>query len=89
MKVCKMNDAIIRTAWYELVKYFGPDFFGRDSALKNKAQVYAKAVLDYDDKERIKYIGKRHLKLVTDKLLDGEQFSQFLQHVISYERFSR
>lgn len=82
-----MSDESIRNAWHELEKYFGPDYYGRNTALKNKAQIYANLVLETNDIDRIKELGKRHLKLVADKLLDGEQFSKFLNHVIRYERF--
>jgi len=77
----------IRKAWYEMEKLFGPNYYGRDTALKNVAQTYSNSILDACDKERIKQIGKKHLKLVAEKMLDGEQFSTFLNHVICYERF--
>ena len=82
-----MVENSIRKTWYEMDKLFGPSYYGQGTALKNVAQTYANAVLDACDKERIKQIGMKHLKLVAEKTLDGEQFSVFLSHVIQYERF--
>ena len=82
-----MDEAQIRKAWCQLDRLFGPDYPGRDLELKNAAQIYATAVLDADDNRRIEKIGKRHLQLVAEKMLDGKQFSLFLTHVIQFERF--
>ena len=82
-----MNEESIRKAWRCLDKLFGPDYPGRDTALKNAAQIYAECVLQANDKDRIDHFGKKHLELVNEKMLDGKQFSLFLTHVIQYERF--
>jgi hypothetical protein len=70
-----------------LDRLFGPDYPGRDIALKNAAKAYAEAVINVNDKERIGKMGRKHLNLVTEQMLEGKQFSQFLTHVIQYERF--
>lgn len=82
-----MNEDNIRKAWRELDKLFGPYYPGRDVALKSAAQDYAESVIEANDKNRINKIGKKHLKLVSEQMLDGKQFSLFLTHVIQYERF--
>ncbi len=82
-----MNEEGIRKAWSKLDKLFGPDYSGRDIALKNAAQAYAESVLESKDKVRIEKIGKKHLNLVAQQMLGGKQFSLFLTHVIQYERF--
>ncbi len=76
----------IRKAWHVIDRLCGPDYPGREKAFRMAAQAYSNAVLDACDAERIKAIGKKHLKLVAYGLLDGEQFDGFLRHVISYER---
>jgi hypothetical protein len=81
-----MDNKKIREAWHNLEKHFGPSYFGQDSKLKNFAQIYASLVLEADDKERIKFIGKKHLNKVANKELDGKQFDSFLNNVIQYER---
>lgn len=67
-------------------KLFGPSFYGQNTRLKNIAQLYAISVLEANDKDRIKHLGMRHLKLASNKMLDGKQISLFLSHVIQYER---
>ena len=76
----------IRRAWHTIDRLCGPEYPGREAAFRLAAQAYSNAVLDDGDIERIKTIGKKHLKLVAYGLLDGEQFDTFLRHVISYER---
>lgn len=82
-----MDENSIRKAWHEMDKLFGPSFYGQDTALKDIAQIYAKSILEACDKDRIKHIGMKHLKLVTNRMLIGKKFSLFLSHVIRYERF--
>ncbi|GIN99138.1 hypothetical protein J6TS1_50080 [Siminovitchia terrae] len=82
-----MDESNIKKTWYELERYFGPAYFGQGSKLKNTAEAYAQLVLEADDKERIKFIGRKHLKKVANKELEGKQFDVFLQHVIQFERF--
>jgi hypothetical protein len=81
-----MDEKTIKDAWIKLEKLFGPDYFGRDATLKDAAQVYATAVLESNDKNRVDKLGKRHLNLVKEKMLEGKQFSNFLTHVIQIER---
>lgn len=87
LKVKMMNEENIRKAWRKLDMLFGPDYPGRDALLKDAAQAYAESVITANDKQRIGKIGMKHLKLVTAQMLEGKQFSQFLSHVIQYERF--
>lgn len=82
-----MNNKHIREAWFTLEKHFGPSYFGQDSKLKNFAQIYASQVIEINDEERIKFIGKKHLNKLANKELDGKQFENFLSNVIKYERF--
>ncbi|MDD2456341.1 MAG: hypothetical protein PHG96_07805 [Kiritimatiellae bacterium] len=81
-----MSDESIRHAWRELDRLFGPPKSGILTARKNSAQVYALAVLEAADADRIKCIGKKHLQLAAEKILDGSQLSSFLMNVIAYER---
>jgi hypothetical protein len=81
-----LDQTAVRQAWYELEKLFGPQKHGRDEKLLESAQKYALAILEENDIDRIRYLGKRHLNLVSSKELSGKQFSIFLTHVITYER---
>ncbi|WP_338754901.1 hypothetical protein [Bacillus sp. FJAT-52991] len=80
------NNNNIREAWCSLEKHFGPSYYGQDAKLKHYAQIYANEVLEANDQERIKYIGKKHLGKVANKELNGKQFDNFLSNVIKYER---
>lgn len=81
-----MSDESIRHACRELDRHFGAPKPGRLTARKNAAQVYALAVLEAADADRIKRIGKKHLQFAAEKALDGSQLSSFLTNVIAYER---
>ena len=72
-----MDENSIRKAWYEMDKLFGASFYGQDMALKDIAQIYVKSVLEACDKDRIKHIGMKHLKLMSNKMLNGKKFSLF------------
>ncbi|HBP65967.1 MAG TPA: hypothetical protein DD730_17340 [Desulfosporosinus sp.] len=82
-----MEENSIRKAWYEMDKLFGPSCYGQDIALKDIAQIYVKSILEASDENRIKHLGMKHLKLMTNRMLNGKKFSLFLSHVIRYERF--
>ncbi|MEI7901232.1 MAG: hypothetical protein WCK89_13350 [bacterium] len=81
-----MSEESIRHAWRELDRHFGPPKAGLLTARKNAAQVYALAVLEAADADRIKCVGKKHLQLAAEKALDGSRLSSFLTTVIAYER---
>ena len=80
-----MDEKTIKNAWHEIRQYMGKHLIGREAEIRIAAQKYAKAVLDANDEERIKYLGLKHLKRVAEGELGWKQLWSFYTHSYEYE----
>ena len=84
-----MDEEKIRNAWKRLDATCGRATRERLSQRRQAAQVYAQAVLDAADTERIAELGRRHLECVAEKSLKEREFATFMTRVIGHERNPR
>jgi len=68
----------------KMEKYFGPKF-KYTSSFRNLVSECAMAVLDKNDKEQIKQLGKRYLKLAVAQELSESTMNNFVHQIIIYE----
>ena len=84
----KMDNNSIRKTWNQMDKLFGPSFMSKIQRWKYCSNIFKPSIRCLWQRKN-KGNWKEHLKLVAEKMLDGEQFPTFLRHVIQYERFLR
>lgn len=75
----------IREFWQKINGLRGPSYHGQETKLRNACSDYASAVIDANDVTRIKTIGRKYLRLASNKELSGDKLRNLVRNVITFE----